>query len=447
MIQYLAISALAILCLDLVTRGLVRSDMDATQVRVTYLLGMVTAALTPLLVMWVPSGMYAVEGLIDLTIPVVSVSEVFQVDTATRPVWLSWLPVVYISGMVWMSVRRMISYRRLRRQIASGDQPVSLSSGARMYRSRVFQVPFSFMDNIVLPAHIRTESEEGQMILAHEQAHIRLRHHWDNLFMVMASLVWWFHPSVFAVHRRLRQHHEFEVDAYMLGSVNSYSYASLLLSYHLPQKSPAWVSAFSKSVTEKRLYMISESTKMKSQRGRMLLVLLAVSLTAGMMSCNESLTHDESEIMAMAETGKDTGISGPTDAGTQANVAESDPEVYQVVEQMPRFPGCEDTGLEGQELHQCGMKKLVAYISENLIYPKQSGNGKVEGISVIQFVIDEQGDIGNVTVVKSLGAEFDAASVRVLEKMKEEGIQWIPGEHGGKKVKVRLALPIKFQMN
>src|SRR5690606_10618850 len=108
--------------------------------------------------------------------------------------------------------------------------------------------------------------------------------------------------------------------------------------------SPAWVSAFSKSVTEKRLYMISESTKMKSQRGRMLLVLLAVSLTAGMMSCNESLTHDESEIMAMAETGKDTGISGPTDAGTQANVAESDPEVYQVVEQMPRFPGCEDTG-------------------------------------------------------------------------------------------------------
>lgn len=447
MIQYLAISALAILCLDLVTRGLVRSDMDATQVRVTYLLGMVTAALTPLLVMWVPSGMYAVEGLIDLTIPVVSVSEVFQVDTATRPVWLSWLPVVYISGMVWMSVRRMISYRRLRRQIASGDQPVSLSSGARMYRSRVFQVPFSFMNNIVLPAHIRTESEEGQMILAHEQAHIRLRHHWDNLFMVMASLVWWFHPSVFAVHRRLRQHHEFEVDAYMLGSVNSYSYASLLLSYHLPQKSPAWVSAFSKSVTEKRLYMISERTKMKSQRGRMLLVLLAVSLTAGMMSCNESLTHDESEIMAMAETGKDTGISGPPDAGTQANVAESDPEVYQVVEQMPRFPGCEDTGLEGQELHQCGMKKLVAYISENLIYPKQSGNGKVEGISVIQFVIDEQGDIGNVTVVKSLGAEFDAASVRVLEKMKEEGIQWIPGEHGGKKVKVRLALPIKFQMN
>src|SRR5690606_39105848 len=111
------------------------------------LLGMVTAALTPLLVMWVPSGMYAVEGLIDQTIPVVSVSEVFQVDTATRPVWLSWLPVVYISGMVWMSVRRMISYRRLRRQIASGDQPVSLSSGARMYRSRVFQVPFSFMNN------------------------------------------------------------------------------------------------------------------------------------------------------------------------------------------------------------------------------------------------------------------------------------------------------------
>ena len=447
MIQYLAISALAILCLDLVTRGLVRSDMDATQVRVTYLLGMVTAALTPLLVMWVPSGTYAVEGLIDLVMPAVSVSEVLQVNTATRPVWLSWLPVVYISGMVWMSVRRMISYRRLRRQIASGDQPVSLSSGARMYRSRVFQVPFSFMNNIVLPAHIRTESEEGQMILAHEQAHIRLRHHWDNLFMVMASLVWWFHPSVFAIHRRLRQHHEFEVDAHMLGSVNSYSYASLLLSYHLPQKSPAWVSAFSKSVTEKRLYMISESTKMKSQRGRMLLVLLAVSLTAGMMSCNESLTHDESEIMAMAETGKDTGISGPPDAGTQANVAESDPEVYQVVEQMPRFPGCEDAGLEGQELHQCGMKKLVAYISENLIYPKQSGNGKVEGISVIQFVIDEQGDIGNVTVVKSLGAEFDAASVRVLEKMKEEGIQWIPGEHGGKKVKVRLALPIKFQMN
>ena len=57
------------------------------------------------------------------------------------------------------------------------------------------------------------------------------------------------------------------------------------------------------------------------------------------------------------------------------------------------------------------------------------------------------GEIGNVTVAKSLGAEFDAASVRVLEKMKEEGIKWIPGEHGGKKVKVRLALPIRFQMS
>jgi protein TonB len=60
-------------------------------------------------------------------------------------------------------------------------------------------------------------------------------------------------------------------------------------------------------------------------------------------------------------------------------------EVYKVVEEMPRFPGCENQKLEKIELKECSQDKMLAYIYDNLVYPPSAKANKVESMSVIQL--------------------------------------------------------------
>ena len=68
-----------------------------------------------------------------------------------------------------------------------------------------------------------------------------------------------------------------------------------------------------------------------------------------------------------------------------------------IVEEMPRFPGCEEMDLSSEDLSKCSQGKLLNYVYENLKYPRKAREENIQGKAIIQFVVDKDGKI----VVKS----------------------------------------------
>jgi len=120
-------------------------------------------------------------------------------------------------------------------------------------------------------------------------------------------------------------------------------------------------------------------------------------------------------------------------------------EIFKVVEQMPRFPGCEDLGSD-QEKKQCAQKKLLEYIYANIKYPPIARENGVEGMVVVKFVVDKDGSISEPEVVRDIGAGCGEEALRVVRSMNDNNIKWIPGKQRGRPVRVQFNLPVKFQL-
>ncbi len=98
------------------------------------------------------------------------------------------------------------------------------------------------------------------------------------------------------------------------------------------------------------------------------------------------------------------------------------------VEQQPEFPG--------------GEEALMAYLSEHIRYPAKAIDKEVGGRVVLGFVVDKNGDIDELAVLKSLGYGCDEEAMRVIGSMPK----WKPGKNNGKPVKVYFNLPIVFEI-
>ena len=109
-------------------------------------------------------------------------------------------------------------------------------------------------------------------------------------------------------------------------------------------------------------------------------------------------------------------------------VAQKNQQVFDVVEQMPEYPG--------------GMQALFEYLSQNLKYPEDAKEQKVEGRVIAIFVVETDGSISNVEVVKPVFPSLDAEAVRVLSGMPK----WKPGMQSGKVVRVKYTVPINFSL-
>lgn len=115
----------------------------------------------------------------------------------------------------------------------------------------------------------------------------------------------------------------------------------------------------------------------------------------------------------------------------------TDTTVFRVVEKWPEYPG--------------GVEKLVKYIrtSTDNYWKKRYPKGKpvsflhedgISGRVVVSFVINENGQATNPAVLRHVDKDLDKEAIRIIKSMP----RWIPGEHKGKKVKVRLTLPVMF---
>ena len=108
---------------------------------------------------------------------------------------------------------------------------------------------------------------------------------------------------------------------------------------------------------------------------------------------------------------------------------EDDDAVYVVVETMPEFPG--------------GQQALFKYLSENVKYPVIAQENGIQGRVICQFVVNKDGSIVEVEVVRSGGdPSLDKEAVRVIKSMPK----WKPGQQRGKPVRVKYTVPVNFKL-
>jgi len=102
----------------------------------------------------------------------------------------------------------------------------------------------------------------------------------------------------------------------------------------------------------------------------------------------------------------------------------TDDKVYEVCEQMPIFEG--------------GDAALLKYLRENLKYPDNTKDRGVQGRVVIGFIVEKDGSLTDVKVLRPVDIDLDAEVLRLVKGMPK----WIPGRHNGQRVRVKYLLPI-----
>ena len=103
-------------------------------------------------------------------------------------------------------------------------------------------------------------------------------------------------------------------------------------------------------------------------------------------------------------------------------------EVFTIVEEMPDFPG--------------GTAKLAEYLQKNIKYPQMARESGIQGRVFVNFVVEPDGSVSNVKVLRSLGGGCDEEAMRVVKSMPK----WKPGKQRGKPVRVSYILPVNFKL-
>ena len=107
---------------------------------------------------------------------------------------------------------------------------------------------------------------------------------------------------------------------------------------------------------------------------------------------------------------------------------EEETKVFDVVEQMPSFPG--------------GDAELMKFLNSHIKYPAVAEENGIQGRVVATFVVERDGSITDVKVIKSVDPSLDKEAIRVLKSMPK----WIPGKQNGSAVRVKYTVPVTFRL-
>ena len=121
-------------------------------------------------------------------------------------------------------------------------------------------------------------------------------------------------------------------------------------------------------------------------------------------------------------------------------------EIFVMAEDMPRFPGCEKESTKADK-EACAQQKLMEYIYSNLKYPTIATENGIEGRVTLRFVVEKDGKVGQVEILRDIGGGCGDAAKKVIEDMNTLPDKWIPGKQGGRKVRVFFTLPVIFKLN
>lgn len=132
----------------------------------------------------------------------------------------------------------------------------------------------------------------------------------------------------------------------------------------------------------------------------------------------------ENETGAVAVEGTDIVFDEPA----AVVVEEEEDKVFMAVEQQAEFPG--------------GMAAMYKFLNKNQKYPASARRMGVEGKVFVKFIVDKEGAISNIEIMKGINADLDKEAIRLIKLMPP----WKPGKQNGRSVKSQFVLPINFKL-
>lgn len=266
--------------------------------------------------------------------------------------------------------------------------------------------PFVFIRTIFLP-----HMNEGEMdwVIEHEMAHLKQKHQWDSGFLLVARTIAWWNPMVWMLSRELRLTHEKQADLAVVQSKgNAEEYAQQLVEYAVKG---GYAFAHNYSITHQILERMKNlnAIQRKSTSAMMISSIFLFLLSFGAVYAQESST------LAFTE-----------------------------VDQMPTLTGCE----EGDKM--CFNQKLIEHVVAQLEVPKGIELSEEPARFWTSFVIDEEGNIGSVELVRSPCADANSDDCAAVKVEISDALISLPVEKAAMKdgvfVKVQYTVPIVIAM-
>ncbi len=357
------------------------------------------------------------------------------VSQPTTALWVRVALLVYLAGIVFFAVRNLWSLGRLAVLLRRGrleqlaDWLPGRTENVRLVVHNRDIAPFSWMRYIVLSR--KDLEENGREILIHELAHIRNHHSWDLLLADLCIFVQWFNPAAWLLKQELQTIHEYEADDTVLREgVDAKKYQMLLIKKAVGTRLYSMANSFNHSSLKKRITMMLKEKSSPWARVKYLYVLPLAALAVSAFARPEvSAVADE---LSSAKV-NDLVASMKTNQAETASVVVKDTltpdeSVFEVVEQMPEFPG--------------GYKEMMKYIEQNMRYPEEAKKAGTQGRVVVQFLVNKNGAISDVSVLHSVDRLLDAEAVRLVRSMPK----WKPGMQKGKAVTVKYTVPLSFKL-
>ena len=129
----------------------------------------------------------------------------------------------------------------------------------------------------------------------------------------------------------------------------------------------------------------------------------------------------------------------------------TDTTIYDVAESLPiplmaRCQLNQHPGWTEDSVRRCAESQLLALMATNIRYPEEARQNNLEGTVVTSFIVEPEGRISGIGILKDIGGGCGAEAVRVLAALDEAGLRWQPATRSGKAVRMRQALPLRFKL-
>ena len=376
-------------------------------------------------------------------------------DLQVEEVTVTWIQVallVYLAGILLFALRNGYSLLKLGGLLKSGRKE-NLSKyidGGEKVTLIVHDrdiAPFSWMKCIVISE--KDLDENGREILIHELAHIQNRHSWDLLVADICIFFQWFNPASWLLKQELQNIHEYEADETVIEKgVDAKQYQLLLIKKAVGTRLYSMANSFNHSKLKKRITMMlkEKSNPWAKLKYLYILPVAAIAVTAFARPEISETAEEISavkvndltaivEAKAIKSTEESVQISTVSQDTVKVNYVPTEVSrklqgtaVFEVVEEMPEFPG--------------GVDAMMEYLQKELRYPESAKEKGIQGRVTVQFIIDKEGNVTNSKVTRSVDKDMDTEAIRLVKAMPK----WKPGMQKGKAVAVKYTVPVVFRL-
>ena len=353
-----------------------------------------------------------------------SVMKTTSVENDSVPAfpWLSIFLIVYLSGIVVLSCREIISFLRLFRMIAvSEKKKIDGATVCRITDNAI--APFSWCNYIFLHD---TEFDNSSCIYIHEKAHTDLRHWIDVLFADLYCILLWYNPFAWMTRQLMKLNHEFQADEAVISSgIETYDYQRLLVTKAMGNRYNPIANSFAadKRSFRKRVLIMSEKHPSKKMMLIALCAIPAVCLasTALSMSVPSRYLSEISDYNFRKKT-----LSEEIQSGS----------AYKDVSMESELPKPENeplTVIPSPFEDQTPLAEIIR-LSVETIQPDKDTKVNIE------IVVDEDGRVKDVSADTPDGAEVAAAISQKFNGIKLEQIT-----DNGKPIEIRFVVPVQLK--